>query len=107
MAHVRCLLQILLEFSQRCVDSSNRDLDDVCASAGVRSHVTLKGPRGSGRGLLCGVSGGRLSDVKKLITLLVSPSVALFKSISPLALSYISLIALVQDPRYPLPQSSI
>ena len=52
MAHVRCLLQILLEFSRNCVDSSNSDLDNICASAGVRSHVTLKGPRGSGRGLL-------------------------------------------------------
>ena len=81
-AHIRCLLQILLEFLRNCVDSSNSDLDDICASAGVRSHVTLEG-RLAVAGVCCGVSGGRLSDVKKLITLLVihcpSPSVALFK----------------------------
>ena len=69
-AHIRCLLQILLEFLRNCVDSSNSDLDDICASAGVRSHVTLEG-RLAVAGVCCGVSGGRLSDVKKLITLLV------------------------------------
>ena len=82
----------------------------MIASAGVRSHVTLEG-RLAVAGVCCGVSSGRLSDVKKLITLLVihcpSPSVALFKSIPPVTLCYISLIALLRGTRYPLPQFSI